>query len=170
MVQDVAAQDASEPCSYRDRVFLDQPSVDSWVITDIVLQKQHKLGSGTFQLEFDEAGHNCIVQDKYDKDRFFDCDDLFGELFVKKSGLGDIELIHQKFDKSKNDIVHTNMTEMFCKFKQVNLVANMRYTSAKDSLSRFIMYGCYGFSGGLGVMPGLVGSVQSLHWCHHNHT
>ena len=80
MEEGVAPEGACVPCSYRDRVFLDQLSVDSWVITDIVLQKQHKLGAGTFQLEFDETGHNCIVQAKYDCNRFFDGDDTFGEL------------------------------------------------------------------------------------------
>ena len=79
MVQGVGeAESSSVLCSYKCRVFLGQPPSDSWIIIDIVLQKQHVLGPGTLQLEYDEFGHSCIVRDTYDRTTSFGCDDIFG--------------------------------------------------------------------------------------------
>ena len=88
---------------------MDQPTFDTWVVTDILLHKQHVLsGSGPFQLEYDELGHSCIVQDQFDCKKPVDCDDIFGEFFVKHISFGDSDLILQSVVKAYN-LVYTNI-------------------------------------------------------------
>ena len=117
---------------------MDQPTFDTWIVADILLQKLHVLpGSGPFQLEYDELGHSCIVQDQFDCKKSVGCDDIVGELFVKHTSFGDTDLILQSFDKAKN-LVHTNISESQCKYKELKLTLCIRHSSAVDKLTGYI--------------------------------
>ena len=133
MVQDEAN---NEPLSYRVRVFLDQTSLQNTVVTDTVLLKQHNLGPGRFSLVVDDSGYNCMAQDELDKDRCFDLDALFGEVFVQSTGLGDRELVLQK--QSAGHVQHVNISELSCRHKDMKLVVTIRNSSATHKMNGFV--------------------------------